>query len=77
MRCYRHPGCSVLLTLDMAPVDEELIEWCFELPAATPQMSSVDATALARQHVRLADRWQVQRGGSSASGGKRAAPSRG
>lgn len=61
VRCYRHRGCSFLITLRDAPPDAALLAWLFEVPAAGPDASSDESKALAAQHVALADRWRSKR----------------
>lgn len=72
VRCYKHPNCSCLLSLRVAPPDDELKKWFLEVPAAEPGSSKEVAGALGKQHVRLANKWRTKTGtpaSSSASGG--------
>lgn len=77
VKCYRHSQCSFLTTMAAAPSDEAIIEWAFEVPAATLGGPLSEGKALGLQHVRLADRWKSKRGGGSAkSGGATASSSK-
>lgn len=58
IKCYRHPGCTWLLPLRLAPPDADLIAWSFEVPPATPGMPPAEAKELARRHIKLAERWR-------------------
>lgn len=58
VRCYRHVGCSFLLSLSAAPSDEDLIAWCFEVPQAPAGAPSAESKELARRHVALAEKWR-------------------
>lgn len=58
VRCYKHPQCSFLLPLRVAPSDEELIQWSFEVAASEPGAPAAEARALAAEHLRLASKWR-------------------
>lgn len=73
VRCYRHTGCSFLLSLRDTPSDADLLQWLFEVPAAAPGSSSAESKSLGRQHVALADRWRSSKKRKSASSSSNAA----
>lgn len=69
VRCYRHVGCSFLLSLRDAPADEDLLRWLIEVPAPADGATSADKKELARRHVALADRWRSRRKAVTAKAG--------
>lgn len=62
VKCYKHPQCTFLLSLRVAPSDAELLQWCVAVLAPAPGASNEEAKALGRQHVRLADEWRPKKG---------------
>lgn len=60
VRCYRHPRCTFLLPLRMAPPDAELVSWLFEVPTAEEGGIAGDVTNLGKKHSDLSKRWRQQ-----------------
>ena len=62
INCYRHSGCKMLLSEDRAPDDCTLKRWLFEVPAAAPGSSTMEARSLTEQHMALGyGRWGGKR----------------
>lgn len=61
VKCYRHSGCSWLLTEKSAPPDDDIVAWAFEVPATTSSMGKEESKALAQQHMKLVDRWRPKK----------------
>ena len=57
VKCYRHPSCSFLLPLRLAPSDEDLVRWLFAVPEDKSASAEV-RKQLAGQHVALANKWK-------------------
>lgn len=72
MRCFRHPACSFLLPLRLAPTDDELLEWLFEVEVPDRALSAaahaLEAQRLAALHIARANRWREPPPAAKANG---------
>lgn len=67
VRCYRHTGCSFLLSERLAPDDDDLISWAYDVPGNEPGMSTEERKALAQRHKGLADKWRPKKKAKAAA----------